>query len=290
MRLKQFKNAPVLTILQNLAVSIQNDNPAAIVQNLQTIIETPRFSGPGWQLNLRKLLAVFQNNAPMFSVFAMGGNVKLPFVAFSSLPGVTCPGAGECIEFCYSFRAWRYPAAFARMAQNAYLLRFNPSIISGLFRSIAIERPDGFDFRLYVDGDFSNVSDVSFWMETLKDNPSARAYGYSKSFAELLAYDAAAKWPGNYMLNLSSGHNADNATLDAARGLKITRGEFRAVSIGRKVTAADHGTAETNRALRAALPDDKIFPCPGKCGSCTGAGHACGMPKLSGRIIAIAMH
>lgn len=80
---------------------------------------------------------------------AAKGNVKLPFVAYSHLPMVSCPGAGRCavyeeeeyeavrmvkdpetgqvVEhrskakhpyhrgFCYSFKAWRYPDAFARM-------------------------------------------------------------------------------------------------------------------------------------------------------------------------------
>ena len=291
MQIKQFKNAPVLSILQNLAISIQTQSPADIRATLATIAQNPVFENkPGWQSAFLKLSAVFDTGAPVFSVFAMGGNVKLPFVAFSSLPGVTCPGAGECISFCYSYRAWRYPAAFARQCQNAYLMRFNPSIVAESFRSIAIARPEGFDFRLYVDGDFSSVGDVRFWMNTLHDNPAARAYGYSKSFAELIEFGTRGIWPANYMLNLSSGHNADRATLAAARALPITRGEFRAVSIGRKVTSGDHGTAETNRALRAALPDEKIFPCPGKCGTCTGAGHACGLPQLRGRVIAIAMH
>ena len=67
----------------------------------------------------------FTANVP-FSIFAEKGNTKLPFYAFSSLPGFDCPGAGACLfgdrpkgkgkEFwkgwCYSFTAWRYPASF----------------------------------------------------------------------------------------------------------------------------------------------------------------------------------
>lgn len=290
MQTKHFQNAPKLSILQRFAVTVQTANPADIRAQLQGLIVNPAFSGKGWQASFQKLARTLETLEPGFSVFALGGNVKLPFVAFSSLPGVTCPGAGECLDFCYSFRAWRYPAAFARQCQNAYLQRFAPHIIGAAFRSIAETRAGGFDFRLYVDGDFSSVSDVAFWMETLRANPAARAYGYSKSFAQLLEYGRAHAWPGNYLLNLSSGHNADAATLAAARALPITRGEFRAVSIGRKVSSGDHGLPETNRAIRAALPESKVFPCPGKCGSCTGAGHACGLPQLRGRIIAIAMH
>lgn len=56
------------------------------------------------------------------------GNGKLPFVAYSELPMATCPGAGDCAVYskqsgknkgwCYSFRAWRYPDAFARQFLN----------------------------------------------------------------------------------------------------------------------------------------------------------------------------
>jgi hypothetical protein len=291
MQIRQFNaSAPVLSTLQDFAVTVQTGNPADILAHLAQLQNAPMFAGKGWQANLSKLSRVFETRAAVFSVFAMGGNSKLPFIAYSTLPGVTCPGAGECLQFCYSFRAWRYPAAFARQAQNAFLQRFNPEALRVAFRSIVSARPDGFDFRLYVDGDFSSVSDVHFWMNELHAAPMVRAYGYSKSFAMLLAYGLVHPWPQNYMLNLSSGHNASPEMFEAARALPITRGEFRAVSIGRVVKGADHGTVETNRAIRAAVPTEKVFPCPGTCGTCTGAGHACGLPQLRGRVIAIAIH
>lgn len=291
MQTKQFQNAPKFSILQNLAVTIQTGTRAEASQALRDIARMPEFSGPAWQASFKKLSVVFDTGAPAFTVFAMGGNSKLPFVAFSTLPGVTCPGAGACLDFCYSFRAWRYPAAFARMAQNAFLMRHHRAIIANEFFSIAAGRPDGFDFRLYVDGDFSSVDDVAFWFELLRKNPAARAYGYSKSFAQILTYaETGARMPENYMLNISGGHNANVATIARIKELTITRGEFIAVSIGRKVKSTDHGTPENNRAIRAAVPEQKVFPCPGKCGACTGAGHACGLPQMRGRIIAIAMH
>ena len=67
---------------------------------------------------------------------AAAGNMKLPFYAFSSLPGFDCPGAGACLYgdneytpenfgkgWCYSFTGWLYPAAFFRQLQNSLLLR-----------------------------------------------------------------------------------------------------------------------------------------------------------------------
>jgi hypothetical protein len=287
---KTFNNAPKFAKLQDFAVAVQTGDDNVISKALYQLQCDNAFQGTGWQTNFAKLANVFATKQSQFSIFALGGNSKLPFVSFSTLPGVTCPGAGDCINFCYSYRAWRYPAAFARMVQNAYLMRFASDTIVAAFKSIASKRVDGFDFRLYVDGDFSGGYDVAFWMQLLHDTPNARAYGYSKSFAALLGYDVIGKWPTNYQLNISGGHNASKAMVDYVKALPITRGEFVAVSIGKKVKSTDHGTVATNAALRAAFPDEKIFPCPGTCGTCTGKGHACGMPQMKNRVIAIAMH
>lgn len=290
MQIKSFKTAPKFAKLQTLAIAIQTGGDVEISKALYSLQCDAAFAGKGWQATFAKLADAIALHSPKFSIFALGGNSKLPFVSFSTLPGVTCPGAGECIDFCYSYRAWRYPAAFARMAQNAYFLRFAPTVISDAFAAIAAKRPDGFDFRLYVDGDFANGADVAFWMDTLHKTPQARAYGYSKSFAALLGFDAVGKWPQNYMLNISGGHNASPAMVNHVKALPITRGEFIAVSIGKKVKSTDHGTKATNAAIRAAFPGEKVFPCPGSCGSCTGKGHACGLPEMKFKTIAIAMH
>jgi hypothetical protein len=279
---KVFKTtAPKLAVLGEFAKVIQTGTQSEIAAALAVLTANPMFATKGWQYNFAKLARVIAGDDAQYSIFKLDGNSKLPFVAFSSLPGVTCPGAGACLEFCYSYRAWRYPAAVMRQCQNAYLLRFAPGVIADALRTI----PGDFDLRLYVDGDFSSTADVSFWMGLLSTLPNIRAYGYSKSFDQLLAYKGA--WPSNYMLNISSGHNSPDWIVSLVRDLPITRGEFIALSIGKKPA---HGSVDTNRALRAAAGDTKIFPCPGQCGSCTGAGHACGLPAMRGRVIAIALH
>ena len=274
--------APKFTKLQDLAVVFQNGTKLEILAGLSAFKVSEAFAGKkGWFKAFCKLEDLAKTGAPQFKIFAKG-NSKLPFFAFSTLPGVSCPGAGDCIDFCYSYRAWRYPSAFARMAQNAFLLRFNQPAISSSLAAI----PGAYDLRLYVDGDFSSIGDCVFWMNELANNPHVNAYGYSKSFAVLLAYNLIGKWPANYLLNISSGHNASAQMVDYVRALPITRGEFVAVKIGFKPV---HGSVETNNAIRAQF-EEKIFPCPGQCGACTGAGHACGMPKMKNRIIAIAIH
>jgi hypothetical protein len=267
--------------LRHFASIVATGDIDTIREAFETLKANPAFQSIGWKQSFAKLDSVF-SGVSQFTVFAKG-NGKLPFFAFSTIPGVTCPGAGECLKFCYSFRAWRYPNAFARQIQNAFFMRFYPHFIRESFAKL----PQNVDFRLYVDGDFSSVSDVSFWFSLLHSRPDIRAYGYSKSFAELLAYDGI--YPTNYMLNISSGHLHNDDTVSRVKALPITRGEFRAVSIGIKVKSNMHGTKNVNDMLRI-KSNEKIFPCPGKCGSCTGAGHACGLPQMKGRVIAIAIH
>lgn len=294
MKLKTFSAAAAKApILQALAVTIQTGTAREAREHLSRVRALPGFKSSGWRAALAQLADVLETGAPAWSLFKLDGNSKLPFVAWSSLPGVTCPGAGACLSFCYSYRAWRFPGAFARQAQNAYLLRHRPDLVRTELQRIAADvfRGEAFDLRLYVDGDFSSLQDVEFWAETLHQVPSAQAYGYSKSFSELLAYQATGKaWPANYRLNLSSGHAHDVATVDQVQALPIARGTFEAIAIGRRVKSSDHGTRETSRAVREAAGARKVFVCPGKCGSCTPSGHACGSAKFQGIAIAIAMH
>jgi hypothetical protein len=225
-------------------------------------------------------------------VFARDGNDKLPFLAWSSLPGVGfCPGAGECLGFCYSFKAWRYAAAFARQAQNAWLLSSAAGRREILAALDQFKVPGPLDFRLYVDGDFGSVEHVEFWFDAIRARPWLAAYGYSKSFDQLLAYPG--EYPDNYLLNLSSGHNHSPETVAAIERLPIVRGDFIAVPLGHQVRTSDHGGRAHNVELRAAfarIDSRKAFTCPGRCGRCTPRGHACGSPRFSNIPIIIATH
>lgn len=283
--------------LQTIADTIARGEIEKIPAMVADILETE--TGVHWRRDLAKLATVAETGVPAFTVIARG-NGKLPFAAFSSLPGRGfCPGAGACLQFCYSFRAWRYPAAFSRQAQNAILLQSEKgraAILSALDSETAkIARKSKsarVDFRLYVDGDFSSVSDVAFWFSALRARPQIAAYGYSKSWAEIA--DHGETLPANYLLNLSSGsvHGDDMRARVAA--LQVTRGEFIAVNIGRAVKSTDHGTPAHNAELRAAYKAQggkgKPFTCPGKCGDCTPRGHACGSDRFRNIPIIIAVH
>lgn len=248
-----------------------------------------------WKYFLVRFARAIDAGALPHEIFAMKGNVKLPFVAFSTLPIVTCPGAGSCagIErrggapdlkkaWCYSLRAWRYPAAFLRQCMNTLLLRFNRRAVIDAFRAL----PQGVTFRLYVDGDFDSAETAIFWFNLLRQRPDIAAYGYSKSWEILRPLDHMR--PANYLLNLSSGGLADDEQQRAGmRGLTMTRGDFIALPIvgdfgrgfSRYQNPAYH--AAVREAARAA-GIERAFSCPGDCGDCTPLGHACGAQKPNG--------
>lgn len=263
----------------------------ALGDHLRTALDNPELT-KGWKSQLLKLEAFLEDGQPRFSIHAGDGNSKLPFVSFSTAPGSTCPGAGECLSFCYSYRAWRYPAALCRQLQNTVLMqtRKGRALILADLDSYAKRAAPTLNYRLYVDGDFQNVEQLAFWMHALADRPWLKCYGYSKSWAEFVEYDATGgEFPSNYLLNLSSGSNASDQVAAAVRQLSCVRGEFNAVSLGRSVKSTDHNNREHQAELRQAY-GKKAFTCPGQCGTCTKQEHACGSDRFKGLDIIIAVH
>ena len=220
------------------------------------------------------------------------GNSKLPFYAFSALPLVSCPGAGACAKWCYSLKAWRTPGAYYRQLQNTLLLRHAPERVAEAFQSI----PQGATFRLYVDGDFDTSATMGFWFALLFSRSDIKAYGYSKSWGLFMSHHKAdSPFPSNYTLNLSSGGNMDTF-LPLMKALPCVRGEFVAVPIklDKKLpNAIKYSSAEYKTKTRAAAKAqgmDKVFLCPGNCGTCTKFGHACGSARFANIPIVIGIH
>lgn len=296
-------------VLRNVAQAIQFNSKDYILVTIDSAMryfEKRRIAQgkadhkSGYVNTLRKLQAFILGDVVKnpFSIFAEKGNSKLPsFVAFSSLPGVTCPGAGDCLQFCYSFKAWRTPTAFGRQAMNAYILRFKPQLIVNALDALMKKKKfaNGFTLRLYVDGDFSSVSDFALWQGILSERPTIKAYGYSKSFAEIMAYaNSGASFASNYVLNVSGGHNHNESTVKAIEALPITRGAFVAVPVAHKGRSIDHGNPEHRKHVQSATKAmhnvQTAFACPGQCNTCTSSGHACGSMKFKGITIGIAVH
>ena len=239
----------------------------------------------------------FRTHLP-FSLF-IEGNDKLPFFAFSSLPIVNCPGAGACLKFCYSLSAWRHPAPFFRQVQNTLLLsnEIGRGIIINEFNNL----PSGV-LRLYVDGDFKTVSDVIFWMDLIASRPDIKAYGYSKSWLELIScgLKKGFQWPANYLLNLSNGAKHGPEIKAIVSKLPIVRGEFIAIPVDKKHISnrayqgpekAGFREYQKEVIFNASKLGKKVFVCKGKCGACLPNGdHACGSDKFRNVSIAIGVH
>jgi hypothetical protein len=241
-----------------------------------------------WAYFANKTLQYLDNKAPSpFTIWNLNGNIKLPFASFSTLPQVTCPGAGPCLDICYSFKSWRYPASYFRQLVNTLLMSTPHG--RDVIATATAKLPQNIEIRLYVDGDFADVGQVDFWMEQIAKRPDLSVYGYSKSWVELLAYDG--KWPINYLLNLSNGGNAEHLRADVAK-LPIARGDFLTVDIDKRL-AGKYDDKAYKAAVRASAKKagiDKAFVCPGKCGACTKAGHFCGRSDTKGVAVVIGVH
>jgi len=241
-----------------------------------------------WAYYANKTLAYLNNEAPMSgAIWQLKGNNKLPFAFFSAMPDVTCSGAGPCLNWCYSFKAWRYPTAYFRQLINTLLM----ATAAGrqVIATATAKLPENIAIRLYVDGDFANVGQVAYWMEQISKRPDLAVYGYSKSWRELLAYTG--NWPSNYLLNLSNGGNAEHLR-DAVAKLPIVRGDFLTVDIDKRL-AGKYDDKAYKTAVRASSKSagiDKAFICPGKCGACTTSGHFCGRSDTSGVAVVIGVH
>jgi len=284
--------------VQLTTMARDNFTPAALFQPLLNIVSRAyEINKPAWEAGAVKILDWLK--APIkdaiftpFSMFAFK-NAKLPFLSWSTLPGFNCPGALECWlaakGFCYSLKAWRYPAPLFRQLQNTLIersLAYRGLIHAELKKLLNSRKFSGqiVPFRLYVDGDFASVQGLRFWMNTLKKFPQLKAYGYSKSLHLFKELDQSGyTWPTNYALNLSSGGKYQNGPVfDYVKNMSITRGEFIAVNTTKDTLKAwkeNKLTAAQRRDIKQQVNSRKTFICPGKCGECTlikENPHACG--------------
>lgn len=282
--------------LATLASLQQYDKLKARLEAVQPLCEQ---GGGTWGFYIGKFLAFLEDGTPRFSIFAKG-NGKLPFAAFSVLPLVSCPGKGACKEWCYSLKAWRYPAAFFRQLQNLILLFTSKGreTVSKAWHTLA----KGAQVRLYVDGDIHSLEILHYWQDLCRQRPDLSVYGYSKSWGIFTRFTG--EWAPNYTLNLSSGSKYLNskAVKAAVAALPITRGEFVAVPVASKAPKRDPKTGAALdpvawrehrlQVLEAAkvLGLGKVFVCPGLCGFCANGKHACGNRSFDGIPIAIGIH
>lgn len=107
------------------------------------------------------------------------GNLKLgPSVyCYSRLPGRpedggTCPGAKECLEYCYSLRIRATTPLVWRVYKENTLN--GPSLPS---------LPDEADLvRIHVTGDFDTIPYIESWIKLIKEHPDAAFWSYTRSW------------------------------------------------------------------------------------------------------------
>ena len=260
------------------------------------------------------------NRKPPSQIFTKG-NKKLPFWAFSTLAGVTCPEAGACLKkpenegggrgWCYSFSAWRNIWPYFRALQNTILIRMPDK--SHILNDMRKKLKDDQVVRLYVDGDMDSVETIDFWMETCRKFPKNHFYGYSKSWQRFMDWGAQNNnnWPLNYALNLSSGskYEANQSLLtlmteqmmsliNPKTGQPLVRGKFIAVAATKypkKSKVTKETVADYKRGVQAAAIAQygaaRTFVCPNYCGACLpNGGHACGSRKFQDVNVAIGIH
>jgi hypothetical protein len=280
-----------------LAKLASTDGLAKVTVGIERALADLPAEGAGftWRQEGEKILSFLRGERGVpFTLFIPKGNTKLPFFTWSTLSLFTCPGKGECASWCYTLTGWRHASAFWRQVQNTILLRFMPEVVADAF----FDLPKDITMRLYVDGDFSSRSDVAFWFKLLRLRSDIQAYGYSKSWDELVGHE---KVPDNYVLNLSGGGRERQVSKATMLTLPMVRGEYIAVSVPQRfisMRGARYDNREYHDHVREAaraLGHTKVFSCPGKCGECVkgkdGAWtHACGDMRFKGVVIANGIH
>jgi len=227
-----------------------------------------------WEWVLLRMAAAIDNGTDAFQLFSMEGNTKVPYVCWSVLPVVTCPGMGACGKYCYSLTAWRNPSAYGRQLWCTIVLRFYRRRIIDAWRAL----PENLIVRLYVDGDIDSFGTLLFWMNLCGQRPDLRVYGYTKSWDLLLQWHAEGRpFPANYMVNVSSGSRFDDDAEMRQRmlDLPVARGEFIVLKIKGEGTLWPKGFERyKSKAYHAAVLSEakrlgiKGPSCGGDCGAC----------------------
>jgi hypothetical protein len=218
----------------------------------------PKIEGGAWPQMLNEAADWLAGGSgkPYWGTFGLG-NTKLPFYEWSVVAAGTCPGAGACLNFCYSIKFWFRIDVFRRQLMNTILFRFHPDVVREEFMKLDFEGVKYPFMRLHVHGDFQgtdpdvgvrrnpgdeNFKSVDFWMETIAARPEVNVYAYSKSWELLLDYDRRnnGEWPKNFILNLSSGSKYGEDMRQRMSKLSCTRGDFVAIDLSKEEAKLVH--------------------------------------------------
>lgn len=248
-------------ILGKLAIHGHLDQ---LLSNLQRRI--PKLKGQ-WKTAAKKYLLFLRTKEAQFSVITFG-NMKHRFHNFSHLPVVTCPGMGECRNYCVSLKGLRRPIVAFSWLQNTTLIEstFGRKIIAEQF----LQLPQGATFRVNNDEDFRTTGILKFWMRLFNKRPDITVFCYTKSLKiHLDFFKKGNVFPDNYVVNVSTGGKYPALEDEAVKILPCVRGKYIGVDNLKGRTRQDYA----NAIKKATNP--RTFPCPGNCWKCTGSGPVC---------------
>jgi len=137
------------------------------------------------------------------------GNHKLSnkFLIFSLPSEVTCPGAGQCKEYCYAKKAERlYPTVLPSRMKN-YNSTLSPYFVDNMCTRLEKEHSKGYDMlRLHSSGDFYNQEYLDKWKSLAAKIPDMTISTFSKS----MNLDLYNNTPDNMIIIQSYGSKHDD--------------------------------------------------------------------------------
>ena len=284
---------------RRIAEYIQNKEKAGKIPKPEKLVVAPMetiWKKTTYWKAIKPLIQWLKNpvgTRPPFTIFTKG-SIKLPFYQWSTVPGITCPGAGRCWDqkpssikidaggnasrnitstpdkaYCYSLNGWRQIYPYLRQLQNTILTRIkDKSHIERDLKRVQKANPAAV-VRLFVDGDFDSLETLEFWMHTCRRFPKLQFYGYSKSWKLFLDYDKKhnGDWPDNYVLNLSNGTIWEtlggaiyDQMVDRMMKLKCVRGRFIAIKNVYRRDANGQVMTKYNKKTKQEEPIVSVMP------------------------------
>jgi hypothetical protein len=160
------------------------------------------------------------------------GNAKIDSsVGIFDLPVMTtCPGAGQCIRYCYAMKAewWGRGRPTLRNRIDNLKETYKTTFVADVVRRI--KEDEIRIFRPQESGDFYDQPYVDKWIEIADECPETTFYAYTKSLHLNLS-----RFPSNFTLIFSKGGKYDRkirmarhnyARVDEINNNTIAKGEF----------------------------------------------------------------
>ncbi|MCX5977324.1 MAG: hypothetical protein NTV33_10990 [Coprothermobacterota bacterium] len=142
------------------------------------------------------------------------GNLKLHRIMTFSLPTIeTCPGALECVDYCYAGRPEiRFLRTKISRHRNLAMTKM-PEFPEILDNVISIAKKHGVTIvRPHEAGDFYDIQYVTAWLNVMAAHPDVAFYTYTRS-----AHFDLSHLPRNFNLLYSLGGKYDHLIPESAR-------------------------------------------------------------------------